>query len=85
MNKKIIACTNLQMNEFERKLCLKYANIENMMQLLCLKLYRLRLFIQVNLLLFLIFYLYKRTSGLYKKNLRATRTLKNVDPEKPGL
>ena len=31
------------MNEFERKLYLKYGNIENMMQLLRLKLYRLRL------------------------------------------
>ena len=37
------------MNEFERKLHLKYRNIENMTQLLCLKLYRLRLFIQVTL------------------------------------
>ena len=45
MNKKIIACTNLQMNDFERKLYLKYRNIENMTQLLCLNLYRLRLFI----------------------------------------
>ena len=36
------------MNEFERKLYLKYRNIENMTQLLCLKLYRLRLFVQVN-------------------------------------
>ena len=32
------------MNEFERKLYLKYRNIENMTQLLCLKLYRLRLY-----------------------------------------
>ena len=31
------------MNEFERKLYLKYRNIENMRQLLCLKLYRLGL------------------------------------------
>ena len=31
------------MNEFERKLYLKYRNIENMTQLLCLKLYRLTL------------------------------------------
>ena len=38
-----------------------------MTQLLCLKLYRLRLFIQVNVLLF--FTLLKRTSGLHKKNL----------------
>ena len=43
------------MNEFERKLYLKYRNIENMTQLLCLKLYRLRLFIQVNVLVFLLF------------------------------
>ena len=34
------------MNEFKGKLYLKYKNIEYMMQLLCLKLYRLRLFIQ---------------------------------------
>ena len=46
------------MNEFERKLYLKYRNIENMMQLLCLKLYRLRLFIQANILLFLLFYFF---------------------------
>ena len=47
------------MNEFERKLYLKHRNIENMTQLLCLKLYRLRLFIQVNALLFLLFYFFK--------------------------
>ena len=41
------------MNEFKRKLYLRYRNIENMTQLLCLKLYQLRLFIQVNVLLFL--------------------------------
>ena len=69
MNKKIIVCTNLQMNEFERKLYLKYANIENMTQLLRLKLYRLRLFIQVNALLFLLFYFFKRASGLHMKIL----------------
>ena len=40
-----------------------------MTQLLCLKLYRLRLFIQVNVLLFLLFYFFKRTSGLQKKIL----------------
>ena len=40
-----------------------------MTQLLCLKLYRLRLFIQVNVPLFLLFYFFKRTSGLHKKNL----------------
>ena len=57
------------MNEFERKLYLKNRNIENMMQLLCLKLYRVRLFIQVNVLLFLLFTFFKRTSGLHKKNL----------------
>ena len=45
------------MNELERKLYLKYRNIENMTQLLCLKLYRLRLFIQVKVLLFLLFLL----------------------------
>ena len=44
------------MNEFERKLYLKYRNIENMTQLLCLKLYRLRLFIQVKVLLFFTFF-----------------------------
>ena len=57
------------MNEFERKLYLKCRNIENMMQLLCLKLYQLRLFIQVNVLLFVLFPFFKRTSGLHKKNL----------------
>ena len=41
------------MNKFERKLYLKYASIENMTQLLSLKLYRLRLLIKVNVLLFL--------------------------------
>ena len=35
------------MNELERKLYLKYRNMENMTQLLCLKLYRLRLSIVV--------------------------------------
>ena len=41
-----------------------------MMQLLCLKLYQLRLFIQVNVLLFFYFFpFFKRTSGLHKKNL----------------
>ena len=55
MNKKIIACINLQMNEFERKLYLKYRNIENITQLLYLKLFELRLFIQVNVLLFVLF------------------------------
>ena len=48
------------MNEFERKLYLKYRNTENMTQLLCLKLYRLKLFIQVNVLLFLLFYFFKK-------------------------
>ena len=48
MNKKITACTNLLMNEFERKLYLKYRNIEIMMQLSYLKLYQLRPFIQVS-------------------------------------
>ena len=47
------------MNELERKLYLKYRNIENMTQLLCLKLYRLRLFIQANTVLFLLFYFLK--------------------------
>ena len=47
------------MNEFKRKLYSKYRNVENMTQLLCLKLYRLRLFIQVNVLLFLLFYYFK--------------------------
>ena len=58
MNKKIIACTNLKMNEFERKLYLKNRDIENMTQLLCLKLHRLTLFIQVNVLLFLLLYFF---------------------------
>ena len=40
-----------------------------MTQLLCLKLYRLRRFIQVNVLLFLLLYFLKRTSGVPKKNL----------------
>ena len=57
------------MNEFVRKLYLKYRNIENMMQLLCLKLYRLRPFEQVNILLFYFFTFFKRTSGLPKKKL----------------
>ena len=69
MNKKTIACTNLYMNKFKRKLYLKYGNIENMAQLLCLTLYRLRLFMQLNILLFLLFYFFKRTSGLHKKNI----------------
>ena len=43
------------MNEFKRKLYSKYRNVENMTQLLCLKLYRLRLFIQVNVLFFYFF------------------------------
>ena len=43
------------MNEFERKLYLKYRNIENITQLLYLKLFELRLFIQVNVLLFVLF------------------------------
>ena len=46
------------MNEFKRKLYSKYGNVENMTQLLCLKLYRLRLSIQVNVLLFLPFYFF---------------------------
>ena len=46
------------MNEFERKLYLKYRNIGSMMQLLCLELYRLRFFIQLNVLVFLTFFLF---------------------------
>ena len=57
------------MNEFKRKLYSKYRNIENMTQLLSLKFYPLRLFIQVNVLLFYFFTFFKRTSGLHKKNL----------------
>ena len=57
------------MNEFERKLYLKYRNIENMTQLLYLKSFRLRPFMQVNVLLFYFFPFFKRTSGLHKKNL----------------
>ena len=49
------------MNEFERKLYLKYRNIENITQLLSLKLYSLSLFIQVNVLLFLKKKLKKKT------------------------
>ena len=41
-----------------------------MTQLLSIKLYRLRLFTQVNVLLFFYFFpVFKRTSGLHKKNL----------------
>ena len=40
-----------------------------MMQLLCLELYRLRLFIPVNVLHFLLFPFLKRVSRLHKKNL----------------
>ena len=47
------------MNEFERKLYLKYRNKEIMTQLLRLKLYRLRVFMQVNVLLFLLFSFFK--------------------------
>ena len=43
------------MNEFERKLYLEYEYIENMTQLLYLNLYQLRLFIQANVLLSLLF------------------------------
>ena len=43
------------MNEFERKLYLEYRNVENMTQLSCFKLCRLRFFIQVKILLFLLF------------------------------
>ena len=52
-----------------KELYLKYRNTENMAQLLYLRLYRLRVFIQVNVLLFLLFCFFKRTSGLRKKNL----------------
>ena len=47
------------MNEFERKLYLEYRNKEIMTQLLRLKLYRLRVFMQVNVLLFLLFSFFK--------------------------
>ena len=51
------------MNESERKLYLKYRNMETMTQLLCLKLYPLRLFIQVNVLLFILFYFFNVLPG----------------------
>ena len=58
------------MNEFERKLYLKYRNIENMTQLLCLKLYRLKRFIQVNVRLFFTFLLFLNVlPDCTKKNL----------------
>ena len=40
-----------------------------MMQLLCLKLYRLRLFIQVKVLIFFTFTFLNVLPGLHKKNL----------------
>ena len=46
------------MNDFERKLYLKHRNIEKMTQLLCLKLYQSRRFIQVNTLLVFTFLLF---------------------------
>ena len=45
----------LSLGTVQRKLYLRYRNIENMTQFICLKLYRLRLFIQVNVLLFSLF------------------------------
>ena len=54
------------MNEFERKLYLKYRNIENMTQLLCLKL-SIKTFYTSKHNSFFTFF--KRTSGLHKKNL----------------
>ena len=50
-----------------------------MMQLLCLKLYRLRLFIQVNIFLFLLFHFLKHTSGLHKKNSSNQLTKSNAN------
>ena len=59
------------MNEFERKLYLKHRNIENMTQLLCLKLYRLRLFIQLNVLLFFtLFKFYFIAQGEFKQPIK---------------
>ena len=52
------------MNEFERKLYLKYRNIENMTQLLCLKL-SIKTFYTSKRTSFFTFF----TSGLYKNNL----------------
>ena len=56
------------MNELERKLYLKYRNIENVIQLFCLKLYQLRLFKKTSFF-FYFFTSFKCTSRLHKKNL----------------
>ena len=58
------------MNEFEIKPYLKYRNIENMTQLLCLKLYRLRFFIQVNALLFLLLSFFKTHFRIAQEELK---------------
>ena len=60
------------MNEFERKPYLKYRNIENMTQLLCLKLYRLGLFIQVNVLRFLLFFIFLNVLPDCTRRIEAT-------------
>ena len=54
------------MNEFETKLYLKYRNTENMTQLLCLKLSIKTFYTSKHTSFFTVF---KRTSGLHKKNL----------------
>ena len=75
------------MNEFERKLYIfkiqKYRKCDAiiMPQVISIK----NFYTSINVLLFFLFSFFKRTSRLHKKNLRATRTLKNVNPEKPGL
>ena len=50
------------MNEFERKPDLKYRDIENMTQLLCVKL-------SIKIFYTYFFPFFKRTSRLHKKNL----------------
>ena len=55
------------MNEFERKLYLKYRNKENMMQLFMPQVISIKTFYTSKCTSFLLFF--KRTSGLHKKNL----------------
>ena len=57
------------MNEFERKRYLKYRNIENMTQLLCLKLSTKTFYASKRTSFFTFFPFFKCTSGLHKKNL----------------
>ena len=58
------------MNEFERKLYLKYGNKEIMTRLLRLKLYRLRVFMQVNVLLFFLFSFFKTYFRIAQEEFR---------------